>query len=325
MEPPDHFDIDRFSALGAHPCVIVDVAKWSAPEVPVQAVIIGCDWQAALPDCDVSSFDLLLTAAKSPPSPWVNANPADCEAIEARIRQWPMSATILCQTLKVTEQLPFDDGLFAESLAYSCLLGGTEFKRWNSARQGETPSEPAEVMRIEREGDHVTLTLDNPREHNAMTAKMRDSLHQALAAILDDPTRPTVSLRGAGKCFSTGGSILEFGTATDLAQAHIIRTIRSCARLIEALGDRIDVHFHGAVVGSGLEVAASASRRTACPKSWFQLPELQMGLILGAGGTVTVSRAIGRHRAAWMVLSGKRIPAKQALDWGLIHSVSEDQ
>jgi Enoyl-CoA hydratase/isomerase len=325
MQPTDHFDTDRFSALGAHPCLTVSAAEWHPPEVQVQAIVIGCDWQGTLPDCDVSSFDLLITTAHSPPPPWVQATPTECKAIEARVRQWPMSATILCQTLKVTEQLSFEGGLYAESLAYSCLLGGSEFKRWRSKQPQGITGEPATVIRIERQGDHVTLTLDNPTGHNVMTAKMRDSLHEGLATLLDDPTRPTVSLRGAGRCFSTGGSIPEFGSATDLAQAHIIRTIRSCAQLIEELGDRIDVHFYGAVVGSGLEVPAGANRRTAHPKSWFQLPELQMGLIPGAGGTVTISRAIGRHRTAWMVLSGKRIPAKQALEWGLIHSFADGQ
>jgi enoyl-CoA hydratase/carnithine racemase len=89
-----------------------------------------------------------------------------------------------------------------------------------------------------------------------------------------------------------------------------------------ALGDRIDVDLHGACIGSGLEIAAAAQRRIARDNAFFQLPELKMGLIPGAGGTVTVTRAIGRHRACAMMLSCARIRAETALGWGLVDAIS---
>jgi enoyl-CoA hydratase/carnithine racemase len=231
---------------------------------------------------------------------------------------------VLVQVLRLGESLSFEGALTVESLAYSALLGGDEFRRWRGATPGAAVGGgPDELVQIAREGDHVTLTLTDPDRHNAMTAAMRDALYAALANMLDDPTAPHVSLRGAGKCFSTGGFVAEFGSANDLAAAHLIRTLHSCTRAIAALGARVDVHFHGACVGSGLEVPAAAARRTASANAWFQLPELRMGLIPGAGGTASVARAIGRHRTAWMVLSGQRMAARQALDWGLIHAITE--
>jgi enoyl-CoA hydratase/carnithine racemase len=98
--------------------------------------------------------------------------------------------------------------------------------------------------------------------------------------------------------------------------------LHNCARLLHDLGERASVHLHGACIGAGLEIPAAAQRRIATPDAWFQLPELRMGLIPGAGGTVFVPRAIGRHRTAWLVLSGKRITAKQALLLGLIHAIA---
>lgn len=84
------------------------------------------------------------------------------------------------------------------------------------------------------------------------------------------------------------------------------------------LGDRLSVRIDGAAIGAGIELAAFAHHVTASPRSWFQLPELDYGLIPGAGGTVSITRRIGRQRTAYLVLSGRRLSATQALEWGLI-------
>jgi len=150
---------------------------------------------------------------------------------------------------------------------------------------------------------------------------MRDALYQGLASVIEDPGTPPLILRGEGRCFSTGGELAEFGSARDLAAAHVVRTRRSAALLLHRLGERAEVQLHGACIGSGIEIAAAAARRVATSDTIFQLPELRMGLIPGAGGTVTVTRAIGRQRTAWLALSGRRIGAARALDWGLIHAI----
>ena len=80
----------------------------------------------------------------------------------------------------------------------------------------------------------------------------------------------------------------------------------------------------GACVGAGVEMAGFARRITATKAAWFQLPELAMGLLPGAGGCVSLVRRIGRQRTAWMILSGKRISARQALDWGLVDSLVDE-
>jgi hypothetical protein len=319
----DALNADEFSALGEHTVLVVEASSWVRPDAPIQSVVIGVDRNGDLPPCDPVAFDLLLTVAPDPPRPWVSMREDQFDALANQVRQTPLAASILCQVLRLGEKLAFDDALMVESLAYSALLGGQEFQCWLETRPNQPVPEQEDLISIDRRDDHITATLNNPDQHNVMTAAMRDALFGALANILDDPTCPSVSLRGAGKCFSIGGSLLEFGSANDLAQAHLIRTLHSCTRLIHVLGPRVDVHFHGACVGSGLEIPAAAARRTASSAAWFQLPELKMGLIPGAGGTVSVARAIGRHRFAWMVLSGNRIGAKQALNWGLVHEISD--
>lgn len=325
MTSPDHLGADRISAPGGEPVLVVDVATWRRPRAPIQAVAIGFDREGAIPAVVVDDFDLLVTAATGAPRPWVSLGSfAQVEGLADAVRAAPLAATIAAQLLRLTTRMPLADALTTESLAYSALLGGAEFAHWReTALIDDGPPTPAEPVMIERDGDRVTLTLNDPANHNAMTAAMRDALYEALANALDDPSQPDVRLEGAGKCFSTGGDLSEFGSARDLAEAHLVRTLHSCARALDALGDRATVRLHGACVGSGIEVAAAAHHRIAAPDTWFQLPELGMGLIPGAGGTATVARAIGRHRTMWMLLSGKRVGAAQALDWGLVNAIED--
>lgn len=324
---PDFLGADAFSALGDWPVLIVDAAAWQSPGVAIQAVVIGIDDAGVLPAADPAAFDVLVTTAANAPAPWVSvpaARLADHRAqLERAVRRCPAAATILCRVLRIVERLPFADALHVESLAYSTLLGGGEFGRWLAQRGPPPPSaEPGEpLVLVDRVADRVEITLNHPASRNAMSAAMRDALYGALANALDDPSQPDVLLKGAGRCFSTGGDLTEFGTAADLAQAHVARTVRSSAALLDRLGPRATVRLHGACIGSGLEVPAAAHRRLATGDAWFQLPELAMGLIPGAGGTASVTRAIGRHRAAWMVVTGQRIGAATARDWGLIDEI----
>jgi Enoyl-CoA hydratase/isomerase len=324
----DFLSVDRFSAMGDAPVIIAEAAGFIPSSPAIQAVRIGLDAQGQLPAVDAGCFDIMLSTCPNAPAPWVSISTERFGAHVGKLcetaRAWPFAATIMCRVLRVVQGMPFADALDVESFAYSALLGGEEFARWRSSpRPMNLPQNAMPLVITERDADLVTLTLNNPQSQNAMTAAMRNALYAALANVLDDPSEPQVVLQGAGKCFSTGGALGEFGTATDLAQAHIVRTMRSCALLLHLLGERASVRLHGACVGSGLEIPAAAARSVAKSNSWFQLPELRMGLIPGAGGTASVSRAIGRHRTAWLLLSGRRIDARLAHEWGLIHEIEE--
>ncbi len=321
----DHLSADEFSPLGTQPVLIVGAREWHHPGLNLQAIVIGVDEAGDLPPIDLRLFDALITTATGAPAPWVSVPKKQLrvhlEALTTTARANPIAASVLARVLRVGESLAIDDALELESLAYSTLLGGTEFARWTAANVAPKPVAVSSPVLVDRDGNVQAIILANPAQRNAMTADMRDALFEALANALDDPTTPQVIISGKGDCFSTGGAIWEFGNALDLAQAHLVRTLHSCARLIDRLGPRCTVRLHGACIGSGIEVSAAAHRRIAAPASWFQLPELAMGLIPGAGGTATIGRAVGRHRAAWMMLSGKRINAETALKWGLIHGI----
>jgi len=325
--PSDLLGADALASLDGRVLVVLD-ADASASAMADWPIRVVVDRAGRLPDLDPAACDVLVTTRVDAPAPWITVSPARIDAqidrAQAGAAKAPIAATILARLLRLGADLPFEVALELESLAYSTLLGGGEFAAWLRARAPlAADHQDRPPVRYERDGDAVTLVLASPGNRNAMTAAMRDALFEGLANVVEDPGRPDLVLRGEGPCFSVGGHLAEFGTATDLARAHLVRTKRSCTALLHRLGDRAEAHVHGACIGSGIEIAAAAARRSAAPGTFVQLPELAMGLIPGAGGTVSVARAIGRHRLMWMALGNFRIAAEQGLRWGLFHAIAD--
>jgi enoyl-CoA hydratase/carnithine racemase len=96
---------------------------------------------------------------------------------------------------------------------------------------------------------------------------------------------------------------------------------RSPARAMAVVADRVVAQLHGACCGSGIELAAFAARVVARPDTVVGLPEVSLGLIPGAGGTTSLPSRIGRHRTAWLALTGRTIDATTALEWGLVDEI----
>ena len=249
--------------------------------------------------------------------------PEDAQPLVASIRRSPLAAAVLVQLLRTTEKLPVLDALYAESLAYAVLQGGPEYRRW-LANHRALPGPPPDVgppAVVERTGAELSITLNRPANRNAISVEMRDALVEAFQLVLADSTIRKVRLSGRGKCFSVGGDLAEFGTVPDPATGHAIRMQALPARFLAQCADRVEARLHSACIGAGVELPAFARRVVAAKATFFQLPELEMGLIPGAGGTVSLPRRIGRQRAAWLMLSGKRINARTALDWGLVDAI----
>jgi enoyl-CoA hydratase len=246
-------------------------------------------------------------------------------AITAAIREAPLAATVLVQLLRLGETLDVEAALVAESLAYACLQGGREFRRWLAGYRAPPPPprDDGPAVLVARDADTLTLTLNRPSNRNAMSVEMRDALCEALRLARADDGIAQVHIGASGRCFSTGGDLVEFGSAPDTATAHAVRSLALPGRLLAHCAARATVHVHGACVGSGIEFPSFAGRIVARPDAWFQLPELKYGLIPGAGGCVGVARRIGRQRTAWMVLSGQRVDARTALDWGLVDAIAQ--
>ncbi|PPJ26668.1 enoyl-CoA hydratase/isomerase family protein [Nocardia nova] len=234
----------------------------------------------------------------------------------------PRACVALGRLLRQTAALDVEAGLAAEAAVYSMLLGGSEFARWRAERPVRpVVSSERPFVRVGRAGERLDVVLDNPDRRNALSMRMRESLLEALQLAELDPSIGQVEMRGAGPVFCSGGDLDEFGIATDLVAAYLVRLERAPWRIIDRLRDRVTARVHGGCIGAGIEMAAFAGRVIAAPGTFFQLPEIGMGLVPGAGGTVSVVRRIGRWRAGWMMLTGERIDAETAVRWGLVDQV----
>lgn len=274
-----------------------------------------------LPPCPVicigktgtpAAFDVLLDDAQ------------ELEHLAPNLMAQPLACTTLVQLLRSNATTTVADGLFAESLAYSTLQQSRGFRAWLSEGNVRNPVPDEDpIILLERDADVLTVTLNRPAAHNAYSAALKDALCAALQLAHTDPTITQVVLRGNGASFCAGGDLSEFGQLTDAALAHASRTTRSAASLLAHLKCTTKVKLHGACIGAGIEISAFAGDVTARQETFFQLPEVSMGLVPGAGGTVSISRRIGRQKTAYMAITGQRFDAPTALQWGLIDSIED--
>jgi enoyl-CoA hydratase/carnithine racemase len=166
-----------------------------------------------------------------------------------------------------------------------------------------------------------TVWLDNPPV-NAVNAGIIETLWHELDDDLGDDTRVVV-LRGKGeRAFSAGADISGFQRAE--ATSERPGGIQPVADLIERTPVPVIAAIHGYCLGGGLEIALACNLRVAHVDAQLGFPEVNLGLLPGGGGTQRAPRLIGAGRAAWLVMSGERIPAPQAEAWGLVEFVVDD-
>lgn len=304
--------------------------------------MLQSDWRAeplAFLLVDMAAWPAGVPLEPRPPMPLIGLGAADhplarqmdivedpaigLQAVFDGIEQTPRTARVLVDLLRATEHMPAEHALICESFAYATLQAGEEHRAWRAAQ----PLEPLQAeggVTVSRSESRLDLVLERPWARNAIDRTMRDELVDAFTLARIDDGVSCITLRGAGKCFSVGADLSEFGTMTDPAEAHRIRMLTLPARALLPRADRLEAHVAGGCVGSGLELAAFARRLTATSDAWFQLPEVGMGILPGAGGGVSIPRRIGRQRAALLMLSCRRINARTALRWGLIDEIVDD-
>ena len=308
---------------GSH-CLVVRLDAGELPSGRKAATLIG--WLATLPipliglgaagdDGLSDAMDVLVDTQD------------ELDRAVAQISSNPTACAVLVQVLRAVGSLGIQEALALESLAYSTLQGGREFARWlteyRAGQQIRPSPQDGDVLLLQRDGERLEIVLNSPRNRNALSTVLRDGLTDAFRLVAMDDTIRRVDVRANGPCFSAGGDLTEFGSARDAAAAHMIRMLRMPARYLEPSADRYHFHLHGACIGAGIELPAFAGRVTAEADSCFQLPELAMGLIPGAGGCVSIPRRIGRQRTVYLAMMNARIDAEQALEWGLVDAIVE--
>ncbi|MCB1384046.1 MAG: enoyl-CoA hydratase/isomerase family protein [Notoacmeibacter sp.] len=174
----------------------------------------------------------------------------------------------------------------------------------------------SDIVTVTRDGGIAIVTIDNPPV-NALSFAMRAPLDAALQQLRDDGTVEGIVLACAGRTFVAGADITEFGGPPKRPNLlDLIATLESITKPTVAA-------LHGTALGGGLELSLGCHYRVADPKTLCGLPEVKLGLLPGAGGTVRLPRMIGPEKAVAAIVSGRFMPAKECLADGLVDAIIE--
>ncbi|MBV9331990.1 MAG: enoyl-CoA hydratase/isomerase family protein [Alphaproteobacteria bacterium] len=173
------------------------------------------------------------------------------------------------------------------------------------------------VTDLSNDGEIAVITLNSPPV-NALSAAVRDGLHQGFEKAIGDGSTKAIVLICEGRTFIAGADISEFGGAQKGASLFDVQ------KLMEDSPKPVVAAIHGTALGGGLEVALCAHYRIAVPSARCGLPEVNIGLLPGAGGTQRLPRIAGVEKALEMVTSGQHVPAKECLAMGLVDELAPE-
>ena len=173
------------------------------------------------------------------------------------------------------------------------------------------------VTDLSMDGDVAVITLNSPPV-NALSANVREGLFEGFKAATADPAAKAIVLICEGRTFIAGADITEFGGASRGPSLFDVQ------EMMENAPKPVIAAIHGTALGGGLEVALVAHYRVAVPSARLGLPEVNLGLLPGAGGTQRLPRVAGPEKALEMMTSGRHAPAKEALEMGLVDELAEE-
>ncbi|MEW9675456.1 enoyl-CoA hydratase [Lentibacillus sp. L22] len=173
--------------------------------------------------------------------------------------------------------------------------------------------------------NHVAiLTIQSPPA-NALSVSVLDELSEKLDEIEKDKTIKVVVLTGKGKFFSAGANVKEFSSFQQISEYQSFSEKgQHLFERIEHFGIPFIAAIHGAAVGGGLELAMACHMRIAAENAKLGLPELTLGIIPGFAGTQRLPRYVGTAKAYEMILSSEPISGKEALSFGLVNRVVDE-
>ena len=183
------------------------------------------------------------------------------------------------------------------------------------ARKRMTAINP--VTDLSMDGDVAVITLNSPPV-NALSANVREGLFEGFKAATANPDAKAIVLICEGRTFIAGADITEFGGASRGPSLFDVQ------EMMENAPKPVIAAIHGTALGGGLEVALVAHYRVAVPSARLGLPEVNLGLLPGAGGTQRLPRVAGPEKALEMMTSGRHAPASEALAMGLVDELAEE-
>ncbi len=175
------------------------------------------------------------------------------------------------------------------------------------------------AVRYDLKNDVAVLTVEYPPV-NTLSAAVRTGLGEGLARAKEDAAVTAVVIMGGGKTFIAGADITEFGTEN----SKVLPSLPDLQHTLETFPKPTVAAIHGTALGGGFELALTCHARVAVSSGKVGLPEVNLGLLPGAGGTQRLPRLVGPEVAIDLITSGKHVPAAKALDLGIIDAVVDD-
>lgn len=183
------------------------------------------------------------------------------------------------------------------------------------------------IVRVSDAGPVRTITLDRPERLNALGREMREALTDAVRDAAEADARVVV-LRGAGRSFSAGADLKDLDAPpADADYAQRRRASGRWGRLleqIETLPQPTVAYLHGHAIGGAALLAVACDLRVAAPDLGLSIPELAIGIPLTWGGVPRLVREVGLPRARELVMTGRTLAADEALAWGLVQRIGEE-
>jgi len=179
------------------------------------------------------------------------------------------------------------------------------------------------MVELRVKGGIADIFLNRPEKSNALNTALLEELLSVLKEIAASPGLRVVVLGGNGKSFCGGADVAEMSQLKPSTAKKFITRIHLCCDAIRKLPVPVVARLHGAVIGAGLELAASCDLRVAAEGTRFAMPEVKLG-IPSVVEAALLPRLIGAGRAAWLVLTGEAIDARTALEWGLVEELAPD-
>ena len=178
------------------------------------------------------------------------------------------------------------------------------------------------MVQLESSGGIARVFLDRPEKANALNSALLEELFSTFEALKGDAGVRVAVLAGRGKAFCGGADTNELKGLDEASAPAFVERIHKVCAAIRALPVPVVAQLHGAVIGAGLEIAASCDLRIAAAGTRFSMPEVKIG-IPSVVEAALLPRLMGSGRAAWLVLTGEAIDAQCALEWGLIEKIGD--
>ena len=191
------------------------------------------------------------------------------------------------------------------------------------------PDDAYETIEVERRGGELRVTLDRPETMNAWNIQFGVDLKQALDQAAEDGSVRAVVLTGSGRAFSSGADLRQGFEMTEAGHPDVGTPLRDLYHplitQVRTMPKPVVAAVNGPAVGIGCSLALAADLIVARESAYFLIAFVNIGLVPDGGSSMLLPERIGMARAAEMAMLGERIPARQALEWGLINRVTDDQ